>query len=131
MIVYCGTKKGFRMDAVNGVIAERIETMFSALGIGRESFAEYNSWKNSLPQMALIIQDERIADDVQVALEYQIPLTSKRVDFMVGGTNGINDNIVVIELKQWEKCTATSRENVVIAFTGGAEREVADRKSVV
>lgn len=125
MIVYCGTKKGFRMDAVNGVIAERIETMFSALGIGRESFAEYNSWKNSLPQMALIIQDERIADDVQVALEYQIPLTSKRVDFMVGGTNGINDNIVVIELKQWEKCTATSRENVVIAFTGGAEREVA------
>ena len=75
--------------------------------------------------MALILSDSRIDDDVQVAIEYQIPFTSKRVDFMVGGSDGKSDNIVITELKQWESCKATSRENVVIAFTGGAERDVA------
>lgn len=125
MIVYSGTKSSFQKDAINGVIANKIDSLFEEFGIMHESYAEFNSWKNSLPQMALIMSDPRINNDVQVAIEYQIPLTSKRVDFMVGGSDGINDNIVIAELKQWESCKATSRENVVIAFTGGAERDVA------
>ena len=75
--------------------------------------------------MSTIIADNRIDDNVNVAIEFQIPLTSKRVDFMIGGRNENNDHIVVIELKQWEKCQATNRENVVNAFTGGANRDVA------
>ena len=125
MIVYSGNKYSFQRDAINGNIARRLDSLFAELGIGRESIAEFNSWKASLPRMALIISDPRIDNDVQVALEYQIPLTSKRVDFMIGGSDGENDNVVIVELKQWEKCQATSRENVVIAFTGGANREVA------
>lgn len=125
MLVYSGTKSSFKRDAVNGIIANKIDSLFLEFGIAHESFAEFNSWKNSLPQMALIMSDPRIDDNVQVAIEYQIPLTSKRVDFMVGGNDGQNDNVVITELKQWETCKATSRENVVIAFTGGAERDVA------
>lgn len=125
MIVYSGTKESFQRDAINGVIANKIDELFQEFGIMHESFAEFNSWKNSLPQMALIVSDSRIDKNVQIAIEYQIPLTSKRVDFMVGGSDGFNDNVVITELKQWESCKATSRENVVIAFTGGAERDVA------
>lgn len=125
MIVYSGTKASFLMDAISGVIANKIDNLFKEFGLRHESYAEFNSWKNSLPQMALIMSDQSIDNNVQVAIEYQIPLTSKRVDFMVGGSDGVNDNIVVTELKQWETCSATSRENVVIAFTGGAERDVA------
>lgn len=125
MIVYSGSKYSFQRDAINGVIASRLDDLFSSLGIGRESYAEFNSWKASLPRMALIVSDRRIDDDVQVALEYQIPLTSKRVDFMVAGSDGSRDNVVIVELKQWETCQATSRENVVKAFTGGANRDVA------
>jgi len=125
MIVYSGNKTSFQNDVVNGSIASRIDSLFSELGIGHESYAEFNSWKQSLPRMALIVGDRRIDDNVQVAIEYQIPLTSKRVDFMVGGSDGIRDNVVIVELKQWEKCQATSRENVVNAFTGGANRDVA------
>lgn len=125
MIVYSGTKYSFQRDVINGNLAKKLDNLFVELGIGREGIAEFNSWKASLPRMALITSDSRIDDNVQVALEYQIPLTSKRVDFMVGGSDGNKDNIVVVELKQWEKCQATSRENVVIAFTGGANREVA------
>ncbi len=124
MIVYSGTKAGFRRDTVNGVIAEKIDELFTKLGITPESISEFNSWKNSLPYMANIISDSRIDDEVGIALEYQIPLTSKRVDFMVAGNDGTRDNIVIIELKQWTECTALSRENIVRAFTGGAEREV-------
>lgn len=125
MLVYSDSKASFQRDSLNGVIAQRIDELFAQFGIQKESYAEFNSWKNSLPQMALILSDYRIADDVQVAIEYQIPLTSKRVDFMVGGSDGTNDNVVITELKQWESCIATSRENVVIAFTGGANRDVA------
>ena len=110
---------------MNGVIANRLDSLFTQFGISRESYSEFNSWKASLPQMGIIIADNRISDDVQVALEYQIPLTSKRVDFMVAGSDGTRDNVVIVELKQWENCSATTRENVVIAFTGGANREVA------
>lgn len=125
MIVYSGSKASFQRDLINGVIAEKIEDMFISFGIPKESRAEYRSWENSLPKIGMIISNRKIADEVQVALEYQIPLTSKRVDFMIGGTDGVHNNIVIVELKQWETCRATSRENVVKAFTGGAERDVA------
>lgn len=125
MIVYSGSKYSFQRDVMNGQVANKLDELFMEFGLGKEGIAEFNSWKNSLPRMALILADNRIENDVQVALEYQIPLTSKRVDFMVGGSNGTQDNVVIVELKQWEKCQATSRENVVMAFTGGAERDVA------
>ncbi len=125
MIVYSGSKRSFERDIINGVVAQKIDSMFSSLGITKESYAEFVSWKNSLPQMGMIISDRRIDDGVQVALEYQIPLTSKRVDFMIGGSDGEKDNVVIVELKQWENCKPTTRENVVKTFTGGAERDVA------
>ncbi len=124
MIVYSGTKSSFRVDMVNGVISRNLDTMFRLLGIGRESQAEYRSWENSLPRIGMVVMDPRIDDDVQIALEYQIPLTSKRVDFMVAGSDGDRDNVVIIELKQWQSCSATTRENVVQTFTGGALRDV-------
>ncbi len=125
MIVYSGSKSEFINDVMIGKIADRLDSLFVNLGFTRESQAEFNSWKASLPRMSLIMADNRISDDVQVALEYQIPLTSKRVDFMVAGTDGNKDNVVIVELKQWQQCSATSRENVVKTFIGGAEREVA------
>ncbi len=124
MIVYEGTKVSFQRDVMNGTIAGNIDKLFKKLYIPKEQYAEFRSWENSLPRMGLILSDERIPKESQVAIEYQIPLTSKRVDFMIGGRDGENENVVVVELKQWDTCTATSRENVVKAYTGGALREV-------
>ena len=45
-----------------------------------------------------------IDDDVEIAIEYNIPLTSKRVDFIISGADiQNNDHIVIVELKQWER----------------------------
>ena len=71
MIVYSGTKRTFQNDVVNGRIAREIDSLFRQMGIGRESIQEFNSWKNSLPQMAVIMSDERIDKDVKIAIEYQ------------------------------------------------------------
>ena len=125
MLVYEGNKRTFLDDVTNGVMVRKIEEMFDKLGIRKEQQAEMNSWKNSLPRMGNIISDDRIDDNVNIAVEFQIPFTSKRVDFMVAGKNDDSDNVVVIELKQWETCQATSRDNIVIAYTGGANRDVA------
>ncbi len=126
MIVYEGTKSEFQEEINNNTIQDRLDSLFLSLGVTRESLPEYNSWKNSLPRMASIISDRNIDDDVRVALEYQIPLTSKRVDFMIAGRDDSGkDTVVIIELKQWQSCRPTQRENVVKAYTGGAERDVA------
>ena len=125
MIVYEGSKKSFKRDVMNGRIASNIDKLFAEYHIPGGQLGEYRAWENSLPRLALVLSDNRIPENSQIAIEYQIPLTSKRVDFMIGGADENKDNIVIIELKQWETCTATSRENVVKAYTGGAEREVA------
>ena len=38
-----------------------------------------------------------------MAIEYQIPLTAKRIDFIISGLNAKKkEQIIIIELKQWE-----------------------------
>ena len=126
MIIYEGTKADFQSEINNNTIQDRLDGLFSSLGVTKESQPEYNSWKNSLPRISNIIGNRDIDDDVHVALEYQIPLTSKRVDFMIAGCDdNNNDTIVIIELKQWDNCKTTQRENVVNAFTGGKDQDVA------
>jgi DUF2075 family protein len=64
-------------------------------------------------------------DDNGILLEYQLPLTSKRLDVLLTGLNfDGEENAVIIELKQWEKCTSTHSPNEVVTFVGGAQREV-------
>ena len=48
--------------------------------------AEYRAWSNSLMFMRNVLDDDEISDDCSIAIEYQISLTSKRVDFLIAGT---------------------------------------------
>jgi hypothetical protein len=48
-----------------------------------------------------------------VLLEYQLPLTSKRLDCMLTGKNAESkDNAVIVELKQWEDAQASAVERL-------------------
>jgi hypothetical protein len=60
-----------------------------------------------------------------VLLEYQLPLSSKRLDCMFTGIdrNGA-ESAIIVELKQWEKCEASDGENEVTTWVGGALRDV-------
>ena len=64
-------------------------------------------------------------NDAGVAVEYQVPLTSKRVDFILSGANGAHqDTAVIVELKQWSQVSATNKDAIVRTFVGRGIREV-------
>ena len=56
-----------------------------------------------------------IPPDVQVGLEVNVPLTSKRIDFVIAGEDDSGQkNIVIVELKQWEEVKHTDMSDVVL-----------------
>ncbi len=125
MLVYTGTKKSFSTDIRDGNIAKIIDEKLSSLGINQGGLSQYTSWQNSLPQMFFILDDKEISDDIEVSIEYQIPLTSRRVDFLIAGSDDQNkDHVMIIELKQWQKAKKISREFLVETFTGRSNRVV-------
>ena len=126
MIIYNGTKAEFDNDVNMDVLARKIDSLFWEKNIEHENLQEYISWKNSLAYMQTVLDDVAFSDDIRIAIEYQIPQTSKRVDFIIAGQNASGtDNLVVVELKQWEKAKKTRRNEIVRAVTGGTEKDVA------
>ncbi len=123
MIIYSGTISKFNVDVFNGDIADIIKSEFEKSHFLHSSESEYRSWSNSLMHMSMILSDKEIDDDIHVAIEYQIPATSKRVDFIVSGKDEYDlSNAVIIELKQWEKAEKTSREDLVTTYLNGSNR---------
>ena len=127
MIVYSGSKREFSEDVLLNRISDIIRDNLKAKHISGGQAAEYRSWQNSLHFMKDVVDDPEIDDDVDVAIEYQIPKTSKRVDFMIAGDDENDDsNVVVVELKQWEDAEKVDdvTQRSVRAYTGGANRIV-------
>ena len=126
MILYKNTVSAFQADVDDNIITGRIADQFrSKLGFVPGE-AEQRSWQNSLFHVAPILRSAKIPDDAGVLIEYRIPSTSKRIDFIVAGHDQQGrSNFVVMELKQWGTARPTSKECVVESFVGGAIRELA------
>ena len=78
MIVYNASKQQFDEDVVLNRIADIVRDNLKEKHISGGQAAEFNSWQNSLHFMHDVINIPEIEDDVEVAIEYQIPRTSKR-----------------------------------------------------
>ena len=125
MIVYSSSKKGFMADVMTNQIEKTILTSFVRELGHSTGKSEIASWHNSMLYMNNIMSDPAIPDDVGVAIEYRIPQTNKRIDFIITGTNSENRGIaVLIELKQWSEAEITDLDGVVKTFVGGNMREV-------
>ena len=126
MLVYTGLKSDFMRDIEEDTIASKIENkILEKLG-HRTAQSEFRSWENSLKNMFIVMSDEQIPSDSGVAIEYNIPQTAKRVDFIISGYDKQGrPSIVVIELKQWEVLKAIAGMDALVeTFTGGANRRV-------
>ena len=109
MIVYNATKAQFNDDVNLNRISDIILYNLRQKNIAGGQLAEYHSWQNSLHFMRSAIDDPEIPGDVEVAIEYQIPRTSKRVDFMLAGADRDGkSNVVVVELKQWDNAESVT-----------------------
>jgi DUF2075 family protein len=91
--------------ATEGTLAARIAEQVWMSGHG-VSPAERNSWSRSLSVLAQDLADAGL-DDIEVLVEYQLPLTSRRIDAVLAGVHPSTgeDSFVVIELKQWSYAT--------------------------
>ena len=126
MIVYDGIKSEFLNSVMNGTIAEEVrQRIFEKMG-RTTSKSEFDSWKNSLSRMYMVLADTSIPDHAGIAIEYNVPQTSKRVDFIVSGYDADNQsNAVIIELKQWDELKKVDGKDALVeTYTGGGLREV-------
>src|SRR4051812_19260352 len=91
--------------ASEDTLADRIAEQLRMSGHG-VSPAERKSWSRSLSILAQDLADADL-DDVEVLIEYQLPLTSRRIDAVLAGVHPKTgaDSFVVIELKQWSYAT--------------------------
>ena len=124
MIVYNATKRQFINDVFDDRIADNIDNAFYA-HLGRHTSPnEKRSWKNSMQYMYRVLDTPNLPDSAGIAIEYQIPLTSKRIDFIISGNDEYGrGNIVIIELKQWEKAKFANKPDLVVTRFEHGESE--------
>ena len=124
MRLYSGMSEDFIRDTTHNRIAERLRDAFFAYYRYKPSPAEVNSWRNSLRAMTDVLDIGGLHDH-GILLEYQLPLTSKRIDCMVCGRDeDARDQAVIVELKQWERCEPAEPDKIVTSWVGGRHRDV-------
>ena len=114
MIVYSATKEQFQNDIMTNDIEGIIYTAYREITGRSTGKSELDSWRNSLQYMDRVVSDSEIPADAGVAIEYHIPQSSKRIDFILTGRNSANEeSAILIELKQWQEATLTEKDGIV------------------
>lgn len=124
MIVYQASKNLFLDHALRNDIEDIVLRQFrNAVGHGVGP-SEFGSWKHSLLEMAKVLQDEEIPGDAGVAIEYQLPQSSKRIDFVISGEDeAARTKVIIVELKQWSRSRRSEKDGIVWARRGGRSTE--------
>jgi len=124
MKLYAGTSASFITDSSHNQIAGKLKSAFFHHYGFNPSDNEVNSWRNSLLNISAVFQNAGLLDH-GIILEFQLPLSSRRIDCLICGRNDTgSDHAVIIELKQWSRCESSIGENEVVTWVGGAKREV-------
>ncbi|MFI7660909.1 DNA/RNA helicase domain-containing protein [Micromonospora parva] len=115
MSAYRTSAAGLLRLTTDGTLVEVLTERLRHAGHG-VSPAEKRSWARSLPVLAQDLTDAGLAD-VEVLIEYQLPLTSRRVDAVLAGVDPRtgDDSYLVVELKQWSYATAYEDSDTLVA----------------
>lgn len=125
MLVYSRSRQEFNNDILSNKIEEKILKSFQTQTGRTTSPNEIRSWRNSLQYMNNVLLDADVPYDAGVSIEYKIPQSSKRIDFILTGKDkSKRDTAVIVELKQWERANLTPKDGVVSTYVAGGEREV-------
>lgn len=121
MIVYQSSKKRFLGDVLSNEIHDIVRQEYLTRTGHRVSPQEFRSWEDSMRHMGGVMNDSDIPDDAGVSIEFHIPQTSKRIDFIITGQDETrNEQLLIIELKGWETAEKTGKDGIVLTrFSGG------------
>jgi DUF2075 family protein len=126
VIIYQASKSQFLHHALRDDIEDVVSRHFQSATGRSVGPSEFQAWKSSLLEMAKVLQDEEIPEDAGVAIEYQLPQTSKRIDFVITGEDeAARSKVIIVELKQWSESRRSEKDGIVWARRGGkaGERE--------
>lgn len=124
MIVYSATKSGFQGDIMSNNIGQIILDKFRDTTGRNTGVSEVSSWTNSLQFMDRVLNDDAIPADSNISIEYHIPRTASRIDFIITGlTHDKEESVIIIELKQWQKAGMTDKDAVVTTRYRHGEQE--------
>lgn len=96
------------------------------------SSGERRSWSRSLPVIAADLRDAGLAG-VEMLVEFQLPLTSKRADVVLAGVDRRTGGpaYVVVELKQWSDAERFENSDELVTVPGYGNRPVTHPASQV
>ncbi|WP_328512139.1 DUF2075 domain-containing protein [Streptomyces sp. NBC_00376] len=89
-------------ECLSGSLFIRLAEQFVHVHGYRPSTSEARSWERSIPVLANALNEAGL-DQVEILLEYGLPLNSKRADAVLAGVHPKTGepSYVVVELKQW------------------------------
>ncbi|MEW9534687.1 DNA/RNA helicase domain-containing protein [Microbispora sp. NPDC049125] len=104
---------------LSGIIADHLK---ATTGL-TPSMGERKSWDRSLPILARDLVEAGLGD-VEMMIEYRLPLSSKRADVILAGvdrrTGG--DAYVIVELKQWSQADLYEDDPDLVLVPGMSSR---------
>ena len=113
MIIFSCLKKEFDLYVKEGIISNKVYDAYKEKMGKKTKLNQIKSWANSLPMMSFILQD--LPDNTGISIEFNIPLTSKRIDLVVSGYNLNREPVLLLfELKQREVISDVKSEDAVI-----------------
>jgi len=114
VIVWQGTAQSFKDDVDSNQMLAHLEAAFRKNLHRNLPSPQIGAFTNSLQFMSNVVRRSEVAADCSILIEYMIPLTSKQIDFLIAGedANG-KQNMIIIELKQWQTAEATEAAEIV------------------
>lgn len=126
MIVYSKNVSKFLEDIDIG-ISSVLNDLMSEKMYRKVGKSEMNSWDLSLGYIADVIRDCDIPVNSTVTLEYNLPMSPKRVDLIISGYNVQKQKVAILfELKQWSGIHLLDDSNYLVEtfINGGFQRVV-------
>ena len=115
MSAFRGSAASLVSLADNGTLPNLIAEQMRMTGTG-VSHAERTSWARSLTVLNHDLIDAGLGQ-VEMIIEYKLPLTSKRADVVLAGKHPRTgkDSFVVVELKQWSKAHSFDGSDTLVS----------------
>ncbi len=102
----------------DSIVERLMEQMLYTAGY-RPGVSEQRSWRSSLPVLAQDLVQAGLPH-VELLMEYQLPLTSRRADVVLAGSHPQTGqaSYVVVELKQWTAANAFEGDDHLVEVPG-------------
>lgn len=106
-------------EAASNLLADNLAEQFQFSFGYAPGVSEKRSWARSLPALANTLIDAGLGD-IEVLVEYPVPLSSYRVDAMLAGAHPKTGepSYVLVELKQWTEITPVPDADDLVLVKG-------------